>query len=204
MKPRMSQHNADSPISEDQLEVREYLASSRYQRAKSTNWQRERMVANMEVGETKSLFMGIGGLATFVLVFGAAMPLGMELVEVVFTTGQPKYALMMIILQTLLYPPAVCFAFATVTPMFWYGSVFLRFALASFAVLPGCIVFVALIAILEGGADDFWLDFFAVMFAYFITASTIALGVQLWSPWTMTHAREGSSFAPPTGTRSMC
>ena len=81
MKPSMSQVNADSPISEDQLEVREYLASSRYQQAKSTNWQRERMVANMEVGETKSLFMGIGGLATFVLVFGAAMPLGMELVN---------------------------------------------------------------------------------------------------------------------------
>ena len=81
MKPSMSQVNADSPISEDQLEVREYLASSRYQRAKSTSWQRERMVANIELGESKSLFMGIGGLATFVLVFGAAMPLGMELVR---------------------------------------------------------------------------------------------------------------------------
>ena len=138
MKPSMSQVNADSPISEDQLEVREYLASSRYQRAKSTSWQRERMVANIEVGESKSLFMGIGGLATFVLVFGAAMPLGMELVNQLFTTGRPKFALMMIIFQTLLYPPVVCFAFATVTPMFWYGSVFLRFAMASFAVLPGC------------------------------------------------------------------
>ena len=199
----MSQHDADPPISEDQHEIAEYFASSRYQRAKSTTWQRERMVANIEVGETKSLFMGIGGLATFVLVFGAAMPMGMELFEEVFRTGRPKFALTMIMVQTLLYPPAVCFAFATVTPMFWYGSVFLRFAMASFAVLPGCIAFVALIAIFEGGADDFWLDFFAVMFAYFITASTIALGVQLWSPWTMTHAREGSSFAPPTGTRSM-
>jgi hypothetical protein len=199
----MTQHDAESAKNEDQLEIAEYFASSRYQRAKSTTWQRERMVANIEVGESKSLFMGIGGLATFVFVFGVAMPLGMELVEEAFSPGPPKFALMMIILQTLLYPPVVCFAFATVTPMFWYGSVFLRFAMASFAVLPGCIAFVVVVSIMESGANDFWRDFFAVMFAYFITAAAIALGVQLWSPWTMTHAREGSPVAPPTGTRSM-
>ena len=87
--------------------------------------------------------------------------------------------------------------------MFWYGSVFLRFAMASFAVLPGCFAFVVLVSIFESGGNDFWLEFFAVMFAYFITASAISLGVQLWSPWTMTHAREGSPVAPQTGTRSM-
>ncbi len=199
----MTQHD-ESTRSEDQREIAEYFASSRYQRAKSTTWQRERMLANMEVGEAKSLLMGIGGLATLVLVFGAAMPLGMQLVEeLAFSSGQPTYTMMTIIFQTLLYPPIVCFAFATVTPMFWYGSVLLRFAMASFAVIPGCVACVVLVSIMESGADGFWREFFAVMFAYFVTAATIALGVQLWSPWTMTHAREGSEFAPPTGTRSM-
>ncbi len=137
------------------------------------------------------------------LVFAAAMPLGMKLVDLVFSNGQPKFVLMMMILQTLLYPPVICFAFATVTPMFWYGSVVLRFGMASLVVLPGCLAFVGLISLLEQGADDFWRGFFVVMFAYFFTAATIAVGVQLWSPFTMTHAREGSPIAPPTGTRSM-
>jgi hypothetical protein len=198
----MTQHDTDSTTTEDQREITEYFASSRYQRAKSMNWQRERMIANIEIGESKSLFMGIAGLATLVLVFGAAMPLGMKLVEEL-SMNRPKFTMMTIIFQTLLYPPIICFAFATITPMFWYGSLFLRFAMASFAVIPGCVVFGVLISIMESGAADFWRDFFAVMFPYFVTAATIALVVQLWSPWTMTHAREGPQVAPQTGTRSM-
>lgn len=199
----MTQTDADSTKNEDQREIADYFSSSRYARTQVQNRQRERMIANIEIGESKSLFLGIGGLAGLVLLFGALMPLGMEVVEEAFSNGQPQFAVMCMIIQTLFYPPIVCFAFATVTPMFWYGSVFVRFAMASLSVIPGCVAFVIVLSLVEPGENDIWLDFFAVIFPYFITAATIALGVQLWSPWTMAHVRDDPELCPPTGTRSM-
>lgn len=196
-------HESNQPaVNEDQRAVTEYFASSRYQRTKTLGKFPERFVSNVDIEESHSLIVGICGLAALVLVFGAAMPIGLELLEA-FLGVAMSFTVSAMVFQTLFLPPVVCFAFATVTPMFWCGSVFVRFALASLAVLPGSVACCALISILEPGDEDFWRIFFVVMFAYFMTTAAISLTVQLWSPWTMTHAREDLASTPATGTRSM-
>jgi hypothetical protein len=38
------------------------------------------------------------------------------------------------------------------------------------------------------------------MFSQFLVAGTVALVVQMWSPWTLTHQREERTPLPPLGT----
>ena len=149
-----------------------------------------------------SFILGLLGLNGILILAGVAMPIGMELVEELFRT-QPTYVVQVMVMQTLLFPPVICFSFVTVTPMFWYGSVVLRFVAGIVSVVPGCVAFLIAIEAVENSPDEFPLQFAAVMFSLFLAAGTVAVAVQLWTPWTLTHAVADDFRLPPTGTRAM-
>jgi hypothetical protein len=200
-------------LNEDQQAIAEYFASETYQRSKlqahdfpsRSGWALERFsLLDRDIVSTTSFCWGLLGLVGIVMFFGFAMPLEMELVESIFRTGRPLFAFQAIVFQTLLIPAAVSFSFATVTPMFWYGSIVFRFALAALMVLPGCFAFylaASWTGELAGG--NFWRGFIAIMFVHFLTAGSVALTIQMWSPWALSHARHRDSPLPTLGTRSM-
>lgn len=200
-------------LNEDQQAIAEYFASETYQRSKlqahdfpsQSRWALENTsLHDRDVVPTTSFCWGLLGLVGIVMFFGLAMPLEMELVEQIFNTGRPMFAFQAIVFHTLLFPATISFSFATVTPMFWYGSIVFRFALAALMVLPGCIAFyVAASWTGELGGGNFWPGFMAVMFVYFLTAGSVALTIQMWSPWALSHARHRDSPLPTLGTRSM-
>jgi hypothetical protein len=200
-------------LNEDQQAIAEYFASEAYQRNKRRAYDPSRRggwvlenfsLYDRDIVPTTSFCWGLLGLIGIVTFFGLAMPLEMELVEQIFNTGRPMFAFQAIVFQTLLFPAAISFSFATVTPMFWYGSIVFRFALAALMVLPGCFAFyLAASWTGEFPRGEFWLGFMAVMFVYFLTAGSVALTIQMWSPWALSHARHRDSPLPTLGTRSM-
>ena len=199
-----------SPLSEDQIAVAEYFASDRYQRSKVSKDPTRQPVPThaSPLGEQirpglTSFFAGLSGLAAITFVFAVAFPIGIKLLEDL-TSGKPAYLFMMFIVQTMFFPPMVGFAFATVGSMFWYGSIALRFVIATLAVLPGCVGFlVAMTWLEESGPRDFYYAFAMVMFTSFVATAAVALTVQIWSRWTLTHARIDGSALPVPGIRSM-
>jgi hypothetical protein len=103
-----------------------------------------------------------------------------------------------------MFPPIIAFSVATVTPMFWYGSVLLRFLTGALLVVPGCAAFYFVMILVEGSPpNDFLFGFTGVMFTQFLVAGTVALIVQMWSPWTLSHARADEKRLPPLGMRAM-
>ena len=215
--PELDSH--PDPVSEDQRAVREYLASDRYRTQVPPARKRPapepvivcqpapgREVSAYDLPATTgllSLVLGIAGLAALAIGAGIAMPIGMELLDDFFS-GRPQYMVLMLMVQTLVIPPIVCFSVATVVPMFWYGPLTFRFVMAAAAVVPACFAFLTAIYMLEHGPpNDFWVDFLIVMFAAFVASAALSLVIQMWSPWTLTHARETTKPLPPLGIFSM-
>jgi hypothetical protein len=109
----------------------------------------------------------------------------------------------MAVIQTIGFPAIVGFSFATVTPMFWYGPVLIRFATGILMVMPGSIAFYAVANHLDRSTGDIWLAFASVMFTQFVVAGAVALVIQMWSPWTLIHRRGDHSPLPQLGTRAI-
>ena len=196
---------------DDQRATDANLDSGRYQRAEgprhqeaslepeSRSWFEYRAIES----DGQSLIAGIVGLSAIAFLLGIAFPLEIHLLNK-FDIGKPIYIWMMMIIQSMLLPPMVGFSFAATTPMFWYGSVILRFAMAIAAVLPGCLGCGIAVAIVEGGQPDgFFHAFSLVMFTCLMTIAMVALTTQLWTRWTLSHARSHVAALPPTGIRTM-
>lgn len=201
----------EAPViaNEDRAAVAEYLMSDRYRQYKT--WSVESSSREMMPfiksrwcpPGASSFVAGPLGLAFITLVFAILLPIGIEAMQE-FTPRRPVYTTMMMIVQTLALPPLIAFAFATVTPMFWYGSVVVRFAMALASTLPACIGFGVVLTLFEAGnPDDFWIGFCLVMFTSLLTTAATAVTIQMWSRWTMTHYRVDDESLPRAGTRSM-
>lgn len=199
--------------SEDQRAVAEYFASAGYRQRKAAPiqvadraWVLDSVPLDHDVLPTTSFCWGLLGLIAILALFGFMIPLEVEWAGEFLNSGRPTFIVQTILFHTFLFPAAISFSFATVTPMFWYGSILLRFAIATLMVLPGCFMF-CLSAWGTGDFlphdDDFWRGFACVMFAHFLTAATIALTIQMWSPWALSHARPRDPPLPTLGTRSM-
>ncbi len=132
------------------------------------------------------------------------MPIEIEILETIID-GRPGYTTEMILYQTLLFPPIVCFAFATVTPMFWFGPLYLRFAASMAMLVPGVVGFFLLLALIQGIHDinGEVTDVTSVLFVYFIAISSVAIAVQFWTPWTLTHLRTQEEALTQTNLSSM-
>jgi len=149
-----------------------------------------------------SYCLGMVGISFMLLVTAAAMPLILDSID--RWIANATFVETMLVTQAVICPPLVCFSFVTVTPMFWYGSVSFRFLTAAMAVLPGCIAFYLSLSWLEGiPNNEFWVGFIAVMFADFVATAAVALTIQMWTPWTLTHERADDSPLPVLGTRAL-
>lgn len=208
----MPTQSDDTALSDDQRAIAEYFESSAYRRSsreaimdRDHGWVLDAIWLDHDVVPSTSFCWGVLGLLGILALFAFLTPLEIKLVEELFITGRPQYVMMTIIYQTLLFPPAIAFSFATVAPMFWYGSIVFRFGVATAMVLPGCLCFYTAFSIVEGfnNGNDFWLGFACVMFAHFLTAGAIALTIQMWSPWALSHARPRDAPLPTLGTRSL-
>ena len=196
---------------DDQRAVAEYLGSDLYHRAGRLTHakvpleqeRRSYFEYRRVEPEQRSLIAGIAGLAAITLLLGITVPMEIHLLNE-FNIGRPTYIWMMMMVQSMLLPPMVGFSFAAVTPMFWYGSIILRFAMATAAVSPGCLGFAfALFSVENGAPHGFAHAFSLVMFTCLMTIATVALTTQLWSRWTLSHARSDVTTLPPTGIGSM-
>ena len=151
-----------------------------------------------------SYWFGLLGLNVLLIVFATVFPISVHLIEDYLNNNQ-TFVFMMFFLQGTMFPAIIAFSFATVTPMFWYGSVLLRFASGVIGVLPGIVAFIVSLALVEevNFDDDFFFGFGSVMYAQFVAAGIVAVTVQMWSPFTLTHARDPESPLPVTGTRAL-
>lgn len=150
-----------------------------------------------------SLVAGLAGLGALTLFFGVLFPIEIALLNW-YDVVQPTYVPMMIMVQSMLFPPVISFSFAAVAAMFWYGGLLLRFAMAIAIVLPGCVGFYATVTYTDGPQDTEFLQAFSmVMFTCLLSTATVALAAQMWSRWTLTHARKDVSPFPMLGIRSL-
>ncbi len=205
--------SAEIVPTDDQKAVNEYFASGAYEKANrrrnsnpgprrwSNQWSSDWL--DLDLSPALSFVLGLAGLNLILLVFACMAPLAIYSLENAISPSD-GFFVMMAFIQTIMFPPIISFSFATVTPMFWYGSVAIRFAVGFLLVVPGCLAFCALVRLLDGGPpDDFWFQFSGVMFTQFLVAGTIALLIQMWSPWTLTHERGDQSPLPPLGTMAI-
>lgn len=157
-----------------------------------------------DLSPISSYWFGLLGLNVLLIVFATVFPISVHLIEDYINNNQ-TFIFMMFFLQGTMFPAIIAFSFATVTPMFWYGSVLLRFASGVVSVLPGIMAFIVSLALVEEVSfdDDFFLGFASVMYAQFVAAGVVAVTVQMWSPFTLTHARDPESPLPGTGTRAL-
>jgi hypothetical protein len=84
--------------------------------------------------------------------------------------------------------------------MFWYGSVLVRFGLALILIVPGCLGFLISSVWFYSG-DDFLSIFTTVALAMFVVIGVVAVLVQMWSHWTLSHSRPIDSRIAPARTR---
>ena len=152
----------------------------------------------------RSLVGGLGGLALITLLFAIAIPIEIGLLNIL-EVAPPTFLMNSLIIQTLLLPALVCYSCATVTSLFWYGSIVLRFALAIIVALPGCIGFLVGATYKDDYDDTMELlhAFSIVMFTCLLAIAVVALTVQMWSRWTLSHNRPYFADLPRTGIQSM-
>ncbi len=203
-----SPESEPSSLSVDQQEIAKYFASERYKQrqviARDHTGSRQLVILAFPPAFSPgppSFFGGLAGLSALTVMFGFLFPILMEAISSVMNRGTPVYWKMMVILQSLFFPPIITFSFTAVVPMFWYGSLLIRFALASLVVLPGCFAFLIGFQLVEN--ENIWYDFAVVMFSCFLAIAAVAVTVQLWTPWTLSHRRLTDQPLPPTGLRSM-
>ena len=150
-----------------------------------------------------SFFSGIVGPTALALTLAVMMPIGMKLVEELVSVA-PTYPVMMAIVQTLFLPPVIAYSFAVVTPMFWYGPLWARFAMAMLVGVPACLGFYVSFTLLISDEDpEFWFGFVLVIFSAFLAIAAIAVSAQLWSRFSLSHAREDNDPLPPIGLRAI-
>ena len=196
---------------QDQQEIADYFRSPRYAFARSTNKSNahrryHRPVSRLTWVEPgpSSLIIGVSGLALLTIALAAMASIGSGIAQSVLQ-GLSGHVSVMLTVQTLFIPPLVGFAFSIVVPMFWYGPIWLRFLMAIASVMPACSLFLMLLQWIEPGAveEGFGIVFAMVMFTGFVVTAGVAVTVQLWSWWTITHSRIGNDPLPATGIRSI-
>lgn len=187
----------DDSLSEDQRAIAAYHASGDYQRARSRRARsitrpRRRRWPDRELSPSTSFAMGLFGLSCLLLFFAIGAAALTDVLHQSLEAADFYLAFAMLEL-TFVMPAIVVFSFVVVVPMFWYGSVLLRFTLAALCVVPGAMCFAVRIDQEELVAAT----------VSFLIVAALAVLIQMWSHWTLSHSREIDERLAPTGTRSI-
>jgi len=155
---------------------------------------------NASVSRT-SFLSGLTGIAFALFVVAGSLPIMLEVVESSFR-GALTFNVQMVVVQSLVLPLFILICLAATTAMFWYGSLFKRFGMAFLMVLPGFLVFLFSFSLTNGLRDEVSV-FASVLFAQLLAGAVVAILIQFWTPWTLSHLRDATSPFPVTGIRSM-
>jgi len=202
-KPSESSGHDDDPGHEDdQRAIAEYYASRTYALTATRPQQLRRspdrpVWPDRVLSPETSFFVGLIGLSVALVAFGAAAPILHQMV--IWSVGAGRNFILYAVLdQTMIYPAIMGFVFATVTPMFWYGSVLIRCAMATLIVLPGCIV-----SYVSSRSLSHFEGYWITTLALFCVIAAIPVMLQLATQWTLSHSRITAAPATPVGTRNI-
>jgi hypothetical protein len=205
----MTDETDATTLSEDQRVISDYFASPAYRQSKGRRvvrrdrqWVLDRFVTlDRELVPTKSFCWGLFGLNTIFLLLGFAIPLLADALEIYL--DRSRGGVQLVVIPTLVIPLVTSFSIATVTPMFWYGSISFRFVAAALMVFPGCLSLYGSMTLFDGIRQNAGFQFSVGLLALFLTTAAVALAIQMWSPWTLSHERQFDAAIPPLGTASM-
>lgn len=193
---------SEAAYSEDRQAIAEYYASRTYALTK-TRVKRFRRPTERPVWPDRvlspgtSFGVGLLGLSLVLVGTAALAPILHQGVQLALDPGIYFIAFAMVD-QTVVYPVIVGFVFATVTPMFWYGSVLVRCCIAALIVMPGCVAsYFTLLS--TGDVQGFWVTALAM----FCVVGLLPVLIQMVAHWTLSHSRILGEPVNPVGTRSI-
>ncbi|TWU46417.1 hypothetical protein Poly59_53590 [Rubripirellula reticaptiva] len=150
-----------------------------------------------------SVVGGIGSLS-LLLAVAAVLMIGTTKLAEDWLNSLASFTLVMLMIQTIAIPTLAIFSFVTATSFFWFRSVLLRVIVAAVAVSFGFAVFATMFRLIEGASiEEMLLQSGTCLFAQFVATATVALFVQFFTPYTLSHAQPlDSAPIPPTGLRN--
>ncbi|TWU35279.1 hypothetical protein Q31b_53750 [Novipirellula aureliae] len=148
-----------------------------------------------------SFMSGLLGIAFALFFVGGMLPILMEIVESIYGT-RLTYVVQMLVAQSLGLPVFILLCLATTAAMFWYGSLTMRFGMALLMVVPGFLTFLFSMSLFQN-VSDIPSTMSSVLLAQLLAGATVAILIQFWTPWTLTHLRDADSPLPSTGIQSM-
>lgn len=199
-----SESHRAKEMTEDQQAIAEYFASPEYE-------QDDRLaidgviagVVDDRLYRNGSLPSGFAAMTLLLIVSGAFMPAVMHTFEGVM--NRRLFMPVCLVAQLAAFPAMISFSMAVAVAMFWHGSVFQRFLIGLVCVIPGLIAFAFVLLATEGSIDsEFFIAFASVMFAQFLASAATTLGVQFFTPWTLSEFRDRDAKPiRPTGLLAM-
>ncbi|MGB7326921.1 MAG: hypothetical protein WBD31_18740 [Rubripirellula sp.] len=185
---------ADEPT-EDQIAVRTYMASDSF-----------RDIRNRRRDEPFSQSISIvGGLGSLILLLAVAAVLTIAMTHLVedWIDSLSIFPLIMVVIQTIAIPVLAIFSFVTAAAFFWFRSVLLRVIVAAIAVSFGFAAFAMMLRLVEGAnVEEILLESATCLFSQFVATATVALIVQFFTPYTLTHSQPlDAPPIRPTGLR---
>ncbi|QDT11223.1 hypothetical protein K239x_32170 [Planctomycetes bacterium K23_9] len=150
-----------------------------------------------------SVGLGLAGLGVLLFCLSVAIPLGIELVEDVFS-GRPAFWVMGGVAMLVIFPAGSVGSFSIAAAMFWHVPLVIRYAVAIALFVPSVVGFTISLAMVE--TVD-WADIVpsvAVLFSsVFVCAATVGILAQLCTPWTLAHLRTTSEQLPRLGIQTL-
>ncbi|TWU60007.1 hypothetical protein Poly51_02800 [Rubripirellula tenax] len=170
-----------SDLSDDQIAISQYMSSRSYRRSLLQSGGRTMYARESIVG-------GVLSITMLVVAIGLTVALMIAWTQE-WLGSLGTFLPMMMAIQTVLVPPMVAISFAVAMAMFWHRPVMLRVLVAIVMTVPGSATFILVLSAALGEPlnRDFWIPPFACLFAHFLAAGTVAVFVQLFTPWTLSH-----------------
>lgn len=196
----------ENQLSEDQRAVAEYFASDVYTHADIRRRRAARGASrdhwpNHSLSPLTSLWLGLIGLSAMLLVAATLAPMLAALLRAA-VNPEDHFVVFTLLHQTAVLPAMVGFTFVIVATMFWCGSVAAKFPLAFLLAVPGgCAALGFATPVKHLGLSGSQLAIITV--AIYLLIATVAVVLQMWSRWTLSHSRPVDSLRDPTSTRAI-
>ncbi len=132
-------------------------------------------------------------------------PIAIEILESYYTfPSKTTFLTVAILYQAIILPPVVSGTIVVAAVFFWHASVVVWFVLAALLTVPACLLFLALVSVIENASGQlFTKAFFASMFGLIIGAGSVAVTIQIWNRRTLTHLRRSCDPIASLGTRAL-
>ena len=198
--------NLAADLSEDRQAIANYFSSDVFCRTKLTTDEYSRFAGQAALpsdslggSEAASLYGGMAGLYGLGVIFLGVIPMmviGVSLYLPVI--GQSTYLAEMLLGQSVLLAPCIVFTFTIVTSLLWCGSIFERMLMAMGALIPAVVAIGILLTLVESVSWDDFQESCLILLTVLMAIALVTVAIQMWTPWTLTHARKKNDALPTT------